>query len=78
MISAHSSADVFSRCTHFLKCSASSVAKIRAHVVHTVSKTEQTDTTTKVSETGEDLLDIFVRNSWMKLATTTVLLLNVV
>lgn len=77
MISAHSSADVFSRCTHSRKVSASSTAKTKANVAHAASKAEQTETTTKVSETGEELAGICVSNSWVKLVTTTGLLLNI-
>ena len=65
MISAHSSADVCSRCTHSRKVSASSIAKIRARLTQANSKVEQTDTTTKVSETGEELLDIVDTYSWV-------------
>ena len=77
MISAHSSADVCSRCTHSLKVSESSIAKTRAKLAQAESKTEQTVTTTKVSETGEEFAGICVSNSWVKLVTTTVLLLNI-
>ena len=65
MISAHSSADVCSRCTHSRKVSASSIAKTRANVAQAASKQEQTETTTKVSETGEELLDIVDTYSWV-------------
>lgn len=75
MISAHSSADVCSRCTQRLKFSASSVAKTRAKLVQISNNVEQTDTTVRVSETGEELLDIVVSNSWVKLVLATVLLL---
>lgn len=75
MISAHSSADVCSRCTHLRKFSASSVAKTKAKLVQISNNVEQTDTTVRVSETGEELLDIVVSNSWVKLVLATVLLL---
>ena len=65
MISAHSSADVCSRCTHLRKVSASSVAQIRARLTQAKSKVEQIDTTTRVSETGEELLDIVDTYSWV-------------
>lgn len=74
-ISAHSSADVCFRCTHSRKVSASSIAKTRAKLAQTESKTEQTVTTVRVSETGEELLGIVVSNSWVKLVLATVLLL---
>lgn len=75
MISAHSSADVCSRCTQLRKFSASSVAKTKAKLVQISNNVEQTDTTVRVSETGEELLDIVVSNSWVKLVLATVLLL---
>ena len=75
MISAHSSADVCSRCTHSRKVSASSIAKTRAKLAQAESKTEQTVTTVRVSETGEELCGIVVSNSWVKLVLATVLLL---
>ena len=65
MISAHSSADVCSRCTHSLKVSASSTAKTRAKLAQAESKTEQTVITVRVSETGEELLDIVDTYSWV-------------
>ena len=71
MIRAHSSADVFSLCTHSRKVSASSTAKTRAKLAQAANKTEQTEMTVKVSETGEELLDIVVSNSWVKLVLAT-------
>ena len=62
MINAHSSVDVCARCTQRLKFSASSVAKTRAKLVQISNNVEQTEKTTKVSETGEELLDICVSN----------------
>ena len=71
MINAHSSADVFSRCTHSRKVSESSTAKTKANVAQAASKQEQTETTIRVSETGEELLGICVSNSWVKLVLAT-------
>ena len=65
MISAHSSADVCSRCTHSRKVSASSIAKTRAKLAQAESKTEQTVTTVRVSETGEELCGIVDTYSWV-------------
>ena len=38
---------------------------------------DETDARVRKSETLEELLDICVSNSWVKLVTTTVLLLNI-
>ena len=65
MISAHSSADVFSRCTHSRKVSESSIAKTRAKLAQAESKIEQTVTTVRVSETGEELCGIVDTYSWV-------------
>ena len=75
MISAHSSTDVRARCAHSRKVFASSVAKTKAKLAQVSNNVDSTDTTTRVSETGEELVDICVSNSWVKLVTTTVLLL---
>lgn len=71
MISAHSSADVCSRCTHSRKVSESSTAKTKANVAQAAIKQEQAEMITKVSETGEELVDIVVSNSWVKLVLAT-------
>ena len=71
MISAHSSTDVCSRCTHRLKFSASSVTKTREKAVQISNNVDETDARVRKSETLEELLDIVVSNSWVKLVLAT-------
>ena len=65
MISAHSSADVCSRCTQRLKFSASSVTKTREKAVQISNNVDETDTRVRKSETLEELLDIVDTYSWV-------------
>ena len=71
MISAHSSVDVCARCTQRLKFSASSVTKKREKAVQISNNVDETDARVKKSETLEELLDICVSNSWVKLVLAT-------
>ena len=71
MISAHSSVDVCARCTQRLKFSASSVTKKREKAVQISNNVDETDARVRKSETLEELLDIVVSNSWVKLVLAT-------